>query len=84
MEPSKNREDLLKSIIKICPKCSSKNISVVEYQDIMCMVCKKCGYDERDLYDLVPEERASQKAKGEHSLYKAGGAQRIQKTGQKH
>ena len=84
MEPSKNREDLLKSIIKTCPKCNSKNISVTEHQNIMCMACKKCGHDERDLYGLVHEERASQKTKEEHTPYKTGGTQRIQKTGQKH
>ncbi len=79
MESSKNREDLLKSIIHTCPKCNSKKITVAEYQNIMCMVCKDCGYDERNLYDIVPEERTSQKAKAEHTPYKTGGAQRSQK-----
>ena len=79
MQSAKNRENLLKSIIHTCPKCNSKNIKIEEYQNIMCMVCKKCDYDERDLYDIVPEERTSQKAKGEHTPYKTGGAQRVQK-----
>ncbi len=79
MESRHKRNDLLKKIIRTCPKCGSKDNTIAEYQDIPCMTCKKCGYDERDLYDIVPNERTSQKAKGEHTPYKTGGAKRTQK-----
>lgn len=38
--------------------------------------CTECGYDERDEASIVPEERTSQKAKGEYTPYKTGGSRR--------
>ena len=41
---------------------------------VSCLVCNSCGYDERETYDVYPENKQSQKAKGEFSPYRAGGA----------
>ncbi|MBI1969519.1 hypothetical protein HYS48_02390 [Candidatus Woesearchaeota archaeon] len=63
----------------ICPRCKSDNIRIVDYMTVQCIVCNSCGYDERMVYEIVPEEKTSQKLKGRFSPYKAGGASRIVK-----
>jgi Zn ribbon nucleic-acid-binding protein len=65
--------------MKLCPKCKSSKIKLVDYQQIKCIVCDNCGYDEREIYEETPEERTSQKAKGEYTPYKTGGKNRSSK-----
>ena len=63
----------------ICPKCKSSNVKKVKYMDIDCIVCSDCNYDERSIYEIYPEEKKSQKAKGSYSPYKSGGGRGIKK-----
>tara|TARA_Y100000310_G_C20663819_1_gene806326 strand:- start:1325 stop:1537 length:213 start_codon:yes stop_codon:yes gene_type:complete len=60
----------------VCPQCSSENIKVIDYMGVKCKVCSECGLDERNLYEVYPEEKTSQKEKGKFSPYKAGGGKR--------
>ena len=62
-----------------CPQCHSDNIKRVDYMGISCAVCNDCGYDERNLYEVYPEEKVSQVQKGKFSPYKAGGHGRTKK-----
>ena len=32
-----------------CPNCGSEDVKIVGYQGTDLIVCKSCGYDERDL-----------------------------------
>ena len=64
---------------KICPKCKSNNIKIINYMDIKCVICSKCGYDESKQYDVFPEEKKSQKVKGRYTPYKVGGFKRVRK-----
>ncbi len=64
---------------KICPKCNSADVKIVRYMTINCLVCNRCGYDERNLYEVFPQEKKSQKAKGSYTVYKSGGHGRIGK-----
>jgi ribosomal protein L37AE/L43A len=59
-----------------CTKCNSTKIKVVEFMGSKMYYCTECGYDERDEASIVPEERTSQKAKGEYTPYKTGGSRR--------
>jgi len=59
-----------------CPKCKSPNVRIEEYQGIDCIVCNDCDYDELQQYEVYPEHKTSQKAKGTFSKYKAGGSKR--------
>ena len=52
-----------------CPKCGSEEVKEDELGNL---VCSDCGYDE----SIAGGERSSQKAKGEHSPYQAGGGKR--------
>jgi late competence protein required for DNA uptake (superfamily II DNA/RNA helicase) len=61
---------------KLCPKCKSRNIDLISYIDIKCIVCKNCGFDESKQYDVFPEEKVSQKEKGRYTPYKSGGFKR--------
>lgn len=54
-----------------CPKCKSK-LKKYHYQNTECYECEKCGFDSCSEYIELPEQRASQKAKGRYSPYKAG------------
>jgi uncharacterized Zn finger protein len=65
--------------MKKCPKCGSSNVEEVLYSGTTLILCNECGYDERDEYDVVPEEKTSQKAKGRYSPYKTGGKRRSSK-----
>ena len=64
--------------MKTCPKCGSEDINLIKYQGIECVVCKKCGYDEREEYDVYPEEKVSQKEKARYTPYKIGGGRRTE------
>ncbi len=59
-----------------CPKCGSKSIVFQNYRGIKTIKCKSCGFDESSVYEVYPEQKTSQKAKGEYSVYKAGGSRR--------
>lgn len=61
---------------KPCPKCGSKETHREPYMEISILKCKKCGYDESALYEIYPEHKTSQKAKGQFSPYKTGGSKR--------
>lgn len=64
---------------KTCPKCGSGDIDIASYQGIVCVICKSCGYDETDVYEVFPEQKTSQKAKGSYAPYKAGGRSRTRR-----
>ncbi len=64
---------------KTCPKCGSNNIDIERYMDIDCLVCKHCGYNETAQYEIYPEQKGSQKAKGRYTPYKTGGGKRTMK-----
>jgi len=55
-----------------CPRCKSENVKVVKHLTIKCIICNDCGYDERDQYDVYPEN----KTKHYKDPYKAGGPRR--------
>ena len=57
---------------KKCPKCGSENIKIVDYSGAKVVVCKKCGYDERDELDITPSARETQREKRRYSPYRAG------------
>ena len=59
-----------------CPKCSSIKIKFYKYLGIKTIKCNNCGFDESSMYEVYPEQKASQKAKGQYSVYKKGGSQR--------
>lgn len=58
---------------KHCPRCMSEDIKVVIYLDVECIICNHCGYDERNSYDIYPDEKTNQKLKGRFSPYRVGG-----------
>jgi len=62
-----------------CPRCKSENIKLVDYQGVKCLICKNCGYDETQQYEIYPEQKTSQKAKSRYSPYKTGGSYRAKK-----
>lgn len=62
-----------------CPKCGSYNVEPYLYQSVEVIKCNGCGFDEGSDYDIVPEQKASQKAKGKYTPYKAGGSGRARK-----
>jgi len=62
-----------------CPKCGSKDVKLYGYLGIKAIKCNNCGFDERNVYEVYPEEKKSQKAKGEYAVYKTGGSQRTRK-----
>ena len=62
--------------MKICPKCKSKDVKLVEYMGVECIVCNNCDFDGRNIYDQYPESKKSQKAKSGFSPYKTGGKDR--------
>ena len=62
-----------------CPKCNSFNVEPYVYQSVEVIKCGSCGFDESSVYDVYPEQKVSQKAKGKYSVYKTGGSQRARK-----
>lgn len=62
-----------------CPKCKSSKIKTINYMGVKCVVCSNCGFDESKQYDVFPEEKKSQKAKGKYTPYKVGGFNRTKK-----
>ena len=66
--------------MKQCPKCGSKNIKYINYLGLKTIKCINCGFDESKIYEVYPEQKASQKAKGSYSVYKTGGSRRTRKN----
>jgi len=62
-----------------CPKCGSLNIKFSKYFGIQTIKCGNCGFDESSVYDVYPEQKKSQKAKGAYAVYKTGGIQRTKR-----
>lgn len=62
-----------------CPRCGSKNIKIQSYMGIKVVKCRECGFDESSTYEVYPEQKTSQKAKGRYTIYKKGGSQRTRK-----
>ena len=62
-----------------CTKFGSKNTKLVIYLGITTIKCSKCGFDESKVYEVYPEEKKSQKAKGRYAVYKMGGSLRARK-----
>ena len=68
-----------KNFYSKCPKCSSSNIRYLDFSGIKTIKCNNCGFDESSVYEVYPEQKTSQKAKGEYSQYKTGGKRRTMK-----
>ena len=62
-----------------CPKCGSDNVKLYNYLGVKTIKCSNCGFDEASVYDDVPEQKTSQKAKGKYNIYKSGGSRRTVK-----
>ena len=62
-----------------CPKCGSADIKLYNYLGIKAVKCSSCGFDESAVFEVFPEEKTSQKAKGSYAIYKAGGSRRTRK-----
>ena len=62
-----------------CPKCGSRDIKFFNYLNIRTIKCNNCGFDEAAVYEVYPEQKTSQKAKGKYTIYKKGGSQRARK-----
>ncbi len=56
-----------------CPNCGSENTELVEYMGLRCLVCGKCGYDERNELETTPQQRETQREKRRYSPYRRGG-----------
>ncbi len=67
----------MKNMYDKCPECGSKNLKK-ENDDLIgeYIICLDCGFDESLEYDVYPDEKKSQKAKGSYSVYKHGGGRR--------
>lgn len=65
--------------MKMCPVCSSDDVKIVRYMNVECLICRDCGFDERDEYDVVPVERTHPEDKMNYSPYKHGGHGRTKK-----
>jgi hypothetical protein len=62
-----------------CPECGSVKIKFIDYMGLKCIKCSNCGLDEAKKYEVYPEEKKSQKEKGNYSPYKKGGSFRTKK-----
>ena len=63
-----------------CPRCGSTNLKPYSYLGVKTIKCNNCGFDESSFYDVYPEQKTSQKAKGKYMVYKKGGSQRTRKV----
>lgn len=66
-----------------CPRCGSADVSYHGYLGIRTIRCNSCGFDESSVYEVYPEQKTSQKAKGKYAVYKTGGARRTVKKSNK-
>ena len=62
-----------------CPRCGSKDIKIYNYLGAKTVKCSNCGFDEMAVYEVYPEQKTSQKAKGKYAIYKTGGSSRTRK-----
>ena len=46
---------------------------------IKAVKCNNCEFDESSVYEVYPEQKANQKAKGKYAVYKTGGSRRTLK-----
>ena len=60
-----------------CPKCGYKDIKFYKYLNLDAIKCDNCGFDESAIYEVYPEQKTSQKAKGKYAVYKTGGSRRV-------
>ena len=58
-----------------CPKCGNEDVMIVSYRGGKFIRCN-CGFDETKQVEEEFGEKKSQKAKGSHSPYRAGGGKR--------
>ena len=65
--------------MKKCPKCGSGDVKFYNYLNIKALKCNNCSFDEGNVYEVYPEQKTSQKAKGKYNIYKTGGSRRIVK-----
>ena len=66
--------------MKKCPKCNSTEIKISNYLGIQTVKGNNCGFDESSVYEVYPEQKTSQKAKGRYTIYKKGGSLRTRKV----
>ena len=66
--------------MKKCPKCNSTDIKISSYLGIKTIKCNSCGFDESSVYEVYPQQKTSQKAKGKYAVYKKGGSLRARKV----
>ena len=59
-----------------CHKCGSYNVEPYLYQSVEVIKCNDCGFDESSQYEVYPQQKTSQKAKGKFTPYKTGGSKR--------
>ena len=62
-----------------CPKCGSSDAKLIKYLGVPVIKCNNCGFDESAIYEVYPEQKTSQKAKGKYKVYKQGGSLRARK-----
>lgn len=62
-----------------CPQCGCTEIKIILDNSLEFIQCSKCGYDELEADEALPETRTSQKEKGRYSPYKTGGRRRSRK-----
>lgn len=63
---------------KHCPRCGSDSIKMINYMGADCLVCLACGYDEREVYDVYPDQKPTEMGRKGYP-YKQGGHNRILK-----
>ncbi len=66
-----------------CPRCGSADTRLYIYLGVKVIKCKSCGFDESSVYEVYPEQKTSQKAKGKYAVYRTGGARRTVKKSNK-
>lgn len=64
---------------RICPRCGSENTKIVNYMGVDCLICLQCGYDEREVYNVYPDQKPTELGRGKFTPYKQGGHNRILK-----
>jgi hypothetical protein len=60
---------------RICPQCGSASTKLISYMGVDCLVCLSCGYDERDVYNVYPDQKPTELGR-KFSPYKTGGHNR--------
>jgi len=63
---------------RICPRCGSESTKLVIYMGVDCLICLQCGYDEREVYSVYPDQKPTELGRKGYP-YKQGGHNRIMK-----